>query len=429
MIEIFEGRLGGGKTYSAVVRIVDHIRRGGLVCTNVEIVWDKVKAYCADKWEVVIEDDQLIKLTDEQIGEFHRHTPSGENGSPVLVVVDEAHLNFNSRDWNQSSRELLAFLTQSRKVHTDVIFISQSQLNMDKQFARLVQYIWRFRDLSKWKIPGLGIAYPFQQILACQFDYDGRTMLTKAFHQKDVAIFGLYNTNSLLREFPRLQGTKAKRKLNKTEKKSNKRMAKYLIIIGLIVGVIAAFLLKEQLSAFGKPKQAASAAPAPFTPAPVAAATPRPVVLSSTQSQDERAKKYQAAYDIYDEGFVSYNGGNRTLKTDSGWYEVGEMSNKGFVVAVSPERARVMQPDGRPGWILAKPVSLQTRIVVGDKTIVDKREEVVVSTLQPEKPKEIPPSGVRLDSGTAYPPKPSKAMEQRKAKAGVPFKAATASIR
>jgi zona occludens toxin (predicted ATPase) len=224
VIECYEGRLGGGKTYSAVVRIVDHLRRGGLVATNVELRWEPVAKYIADCFGVVVESSQLIRLEDEQIGLFHRHTPSGTAALPVLVVIDEAHLNFNSRDYAKTDklyRETLTFLTQSRKVHTDVIFISQSVLNMDKQFMRLVQFIWRFRDLSKWKIPGIGIPYPLQQILCVQFDYDGRTILQRQFVRKNKRVFALYETNSLLREFPRLDGVQTKRDLKKIERTVN----------------------------------------------------------------------------------------------------------------------------------------------------------------------------------------------------------------
>ena len=220
MIEIFEGRLGGGKTYSAVYRMVCHLALGGIVCTNVEVIWEGLCRIVAEIFGVQLEPDQLIKLEDDQVYTFHRFTPSGTPELPVLVVLDEAHIHFNSRDFATTDklyRETLVFLTQSRKVATDVIFISQSALNLDRQFARLVQYIWRFRDLAKWRIPGLGIMCPLKGILCVQFDYDGKTILQRQYVAKDKRIFAAYNTNSLLRGFPRLEGVSTKRTLKKTE--------------------------------------------------------------------------------------------------------------------------------------------------------------------------------------------------------------------
>ena len=341
MIECYEGRLGGGKTYSAVVRIVDHLRRGGLVATNVELKWDRIVEYAGDRFGVVVESDQIIRLADEQIGLFHRHTPSGTAGLPVLVVIDEAHLTFNSRDYAKTDklyRETLTFLTQSRKVHTDVIFISQSVLNMDKQFMRLVQFIWRFRDLSKWKIPGLGLAWPINQILCVQFDYDGRTVLQRQFINKDKRIFALYETNSLLREFPRLDGVQTQRQLKKIQKGRSK-MAKWLIPIGLVAGVGCVVLLMHSLGSLGKP--AASAVGSGGTAATRMIAAPA------------KPDAKQAAYLVYTEHLETWNPLDYVLETvEGGWYALGQMSSKGYVVAVSPRIAKVVTPEGRTAWIV-----------------------------------------------------------------------------
>jgi hypothetical protein len=223
MIEVFEGKLGGGKTYSAVVRIVHVLRRGGVVATNIELNRSAIVDYCARRYRVQLDlDKQLFILTEDQLFNFHSHIPLGSSADcRPLIVIDEAHLWFNSRDWAQASRDVLKFLTQSRKLHVDIIFISQSALNLDKQFIRMVQYIWRFRDLDRFKIPGLGITYPFlikcltlglinsSQILVSQFDFDGRTLLDKSFVPKDLDIFELYQTNSLLRPIGGLSTTVA----------------------------------------------------------------------------------------------------------------------------------------------------------------------------------------------------------------------------
>lgn len=218
MIEIFEGRLGGGKTYSAVYRIICHLALGGVVCTNIELIWDGLLAFGRDVLGVIFESDQVIVLNDEHICEFYKYTPSGDSDLAVLVVLDELHLWFNARDYAQSDklyRGTMTFLSQSRKVDTNLIFISQSALNMDKQFFRLVQYIWRFRDLANWKIPGLGMGSPWKGIVACQYDYDGKTMLDRAWVPKDKRIFACYRTKALLKKFPRLEGIVTKRKLQR----------------------------------------------------------------------------------------------------------------------------------------------------------------------------------------------------------------------
>jgi len=368
MIEIYEGRLGGGKTYSAVVRMVDHLRKGGTVCTNVALKWESVSRYVADNYGVVVELEQLIVLTDEQIAVFHRHTPSGDASLNVLVVIDEAHLVFNARDWANTSRETLAFLTQSRKVKTDVIFISQSALNIDKQFGRLVQFIWRFRDLEKWRIPGLGIGWPLKQILCCQFDYDGKTILQRNFIAKDKRVFTLYDTNSLLREFPRLEVAKASRTLAKSSNPNKHKMIRLLILV-IVAGLIAAFYTVRKFNKEPEKKVVVSATVEPTKSAPFVAPSaakvtdemvPKAAVIAAMEAAraDERARvkdtKGADMYKLHDEAFRSWDANSKALRTDAGFYALGEMSNKGFVVGVGERSARAVAPDGMAVWVVAR---------------------------------------------------------------------------
>jgi hypothetical protein len=94
------------------------------------------------------------------------------------------------------------FLKQSRKMSTDVIFITQSLKNLEGQIARLVQYVWRFRDMEQWGIQAIRLRWPFPQILQVCFDYAGEVQ-TKRLWTKDKELFRCYNTNALYAPFAR----------------------------------------------------------------------------------------------------------------------------------------------------------------------------------------------------------------------------------
>lgn len=199
MIEIFEGRLGGGKTYSAVERILLALSRGQTVYSNIKLYHGNIALYLEAVYGVELQPGQLNTLTYEEIPTFHKFCKWGTPDCPTLLVVDEVHIWFNARDWANAMREVLDFLTQSRKACLDIIFISQSADNIDKQFRRLIQYIWRFRDMSKFQVPALGIRWPLNQIL--QLGYDGQDGRTKQFQRwafKDKKIFSCYETLSFL---------------------------------------------------------------------------------------------------------------------------------------------------------------------------------------------------------------------------------------
>lgn len=205
MIEIFTGRLGGGKTYYAVMRIRDALAEGRTVATNIELNVERLFAHLAEDYCVEVPRENLILYNDSR--EMARSLPScvpcGTQVLPNLIVLDEAHLFFNARDWkttHDGMRSVLEFLTQSRKAAIDCIFITQHQNNLDAQFVRLAQYVWSMRDLSRMRIEQIGVAYPFNQILASCFDYDGKTLIERRFLWKDKTVFGLFTSEALLTE-------------------------------------------------------------------------------------------------------------------------------------------------------------------------------------------------------------------------------------
>jgi len=87
-------------------------------------------------------------------------------------------------------------------------------------------------------------------------------------------------------------------------------------------------------------------------------------------------KAVERAYEIYCEQFrgVCLGGSSAMLHTSGGWYEVGQMSNKGFVTAVSERRAKIAMQDGRTGWVVAEdaavPVGPSPTPVVSGSTVV-----------------------------------------------------------
>jgi hypothetical protein len=240
--EIFEGRLGGGKTYSATLRIIDRLSQGGVVATNIELNKIAIETLIKERYGVIPNlDKQLYILGEEQISDFQRHIPLGDGqGINPLIVMDEFHLWFNSRDYgitHKNHRTTLTFITQARKLHVDLLLISQSALNVDKQFIRQLHGIWRFRDMSKFIIPGLGIQLPFvsRYILGARFDQDGHTLVDRHWIKKDPSVFKCYETTALLRPITDLsKNTTSQLHLDKVQKEPILlRHKKYFIALAI----------------------------------------------------------------------------------------------------------------------------------------------------------------------------------------------------
>lgn len=197
MISCYEGVLGGGKSYHAVKHILSYLAKGGNIYANIPLVWPQVRRYCRRRWGFIPHPRQYHSLTLDELSKLDKVVVGGTSDSPSLLVVDEIHLYFNSRDWATTSRSFLAWLTQSRKLHCDCIFITQNHLNMDKQFTRLLGRYWHFRDLRQWKLPGLGIRWPLKQFFSAEIDQDGKTVLHSRFEPIDSDVFKCYSSDQL----------------------------------------------------------------------------------------------------------------------------------------------------------------------------------------------------------------------------------------
>jgi|GEM_PF-3211739 len=420
-IEIFEGRIGSGKSYAAVRKIAAHLADGLTACTNIAINWQGLVAFVANEYGVEIQPEQLIDLQDVDIGEFHRVTPMGSPGAPVLVVLDECHLAFNARDWNQTSRELLAFLTQSRKQDTDIVFISQSAENIDKQFRRLVQYVWRFRDLRKTTVPGLGMNFNTmiqvvsfglmsgEVLLACQYDYDGKTLMSREFVSMDKRVFAAYDTKALLSSFMR-SGQRGRLKMERRRGRRAFAILRVVMLLVLIAGVVlwwrwrsSSAEAKQRETVTGQAASKGVTRPGAVLPAvevvPMPAASQQPAALVSVVHSGaprfhtpaagadlrEMSEEARAEYDIYQEQFVRFQTGRNmpgpVLKTLNGVYRKGAMSARGYVLGVEDRQACVVQPNGRMGWVVAEE---------GNGTPVDAAPQAVIPP-PPKPPKVDPP--------------------------------------
>lgn len=201
MIAIYEGKIGGGKTYLAVCRILAHLAKGGTVFTNVELKLDGVAKWMREVHGLELDPEAVRFLNESESWDFHKYLRAGD-GMNTLCVIDEAHLWFNARDHAVTAatkRELITFLSQSRKLKVDVIFIVQAAENLDAQFRRLAQEIWRMKDLQRFRIPLLNIAYPWPHTLAFRLDNGNMQVMEKKLLRRDEAIYESYNTNALLR--------------------------------------------------------------------------------------------------------------------------------------------------------------------------------------------------------------------------------------
>lgn len=184
-IHFISGKPGGGKSLYGVRLIVDELVNGSRpIVTNVPLKLDALNFYLQDKYPASFQrrfvgasvlshiSEQVILLSEDELAKFFTFRGSGVRldsvandawkvgvrpdfskvkDSGVFYVLDEVHIAFNSRAWASTGHEVLYYLSQHRKLGDDVVCITQSIGNVDKQFRSVSQDFTYIKNLSKQK--------------------------------------------------------------------------------------------------------------------------------------------------------------------------------------------------------------------------------------------------------------------------------------
>lgn len=159
MIWLYSGTPGSGKSFHAARDIYYRLRKKRgfrYVIANFAISQDTRFFKFIDNFE----------LTPRSLMNYARlyHQPGIE--SQTLVIVDEAQIIFNSRNWNSDGglrMDWIKFFTQHRKLGFDFILIAQNDRMIDRQIRCLIEY-----EVSHMKIGNYFRFLPFTCFMAVQ---------------------------------------------------------------------------------------------------------------------------------------------------------------------------------------------------------------------------------------------------------------------
>lgn len=133
-------------------RIFTKLGAGRPVIANFPVNLDKIKRCRGDFLEV--DNDQLTPalLMDFSDEYFRKHRFREDR---ILLVIDEAQLLFNAREWQAEGRkEWTAFFTQHRKYGYEIILVAQFDRMLDRQLRSLIEYEFIHRKVSNFGIYG-----------------------------------------------------------------------------------------------------------------------------------------------------------------------------------------------------------------------------------------------------------------------------------
>lgn len=138
MIWLYSGTPGSGKSYHATYDIINKTKRKN---KNKVIANYTLTLPDGQKDNFIYVDN--TELTIQYLHDYARKNHFVGVEGQTLVVIDEAQILFNSRDWGTNSKkrmDWIKFFSQHRKYGYNFIMIAQFDKMIDKQIRSLIEY-------------------------------------------------------------------------------------------------------------------------------------------------------------------------------------------------------------------------------------------------------------------------------------------------
>jgi len=168
MIRIITGLPGGGKGLFCLDVIIEELLHGErLICTNLPLKIEELCEYLGNKGFTGDIHQRLRILNDDEAKCFFLYRekinnlklPSDEevkrgvnvdygNHLPVLYVITEAHIYFDSRNWARTGPHLTFYASQHRHLGDDCYFDTQSESFLESRVRKLAQEFVVCRNLT-----------------------------------------------------------------------------------------------------------------------------------------------------------------------------------------------------------------------------------------------------------------------------------------
>ena len=151
MIELYSGTPGSGKSLHTAKEIRSRLKMHKRVIIGNFYVNMTAIGRHKGTYLFVMND----RLTPERLLQFSRklsfHLGRRLKEGEILLVIDEAQLLFNSREWQNISRQgWLSFFSQHRHYGYDIILAAQFDRMLDRQVRCLIEYEEIHRKVSRF---------------------------------------------------------------------------------------------------------------------------------------------------------------------------------------------------------------------------------------------------------------------------------------
>lgn len=211
MISLYAGTPGSGKSLHSSKDIISRLKRKRVTIGNFSVNRNVVKR--RKGFFITVENH---RLTPERLMEFSRrysaHLGRRLHEGELLLIIDEAQLLFNSRDYgSKERRSWLSFFTQHRKFGYDVVLVAQFDRMLDRQVRCLIEYEFMHRKVSNFGFIGtvLGLLTGGNFFVSIKRWYPIHEKVESEFFFGTNSMFRLYDTYNEFSGFNEIPKKKA----------------------------------------------------------------------------------------------------------------------------------------------------------------------------------------------------------------------------
>ena len=194
-IILYSGTPGSYKSYHAVQECLKWLKDGKNLITNFPLIYKKRFRKIKGIYEKV----DNMQLTVDYLVEFAiQHHKKGVKAQ-TLIVIDEASIKFNSREFNNKDRmEWVKFLANHRHFNFDIILIAQQDRMIDRQIRSCIETEYKHRALKHYGFAGALLNLLFHGCYMCiEYWYPVKSRVGSNFGVFNSRIANCYDTMGL----------------------------------------------------------------------------------------------------------------------------------------------------------------------------------------------------------------------------------------
>ena len=195
MISLYTGTPGSGKSLDVAKKIYDYNFIGKNIICNFPINENVLRKKKNGRGKFIYKNN--MEITPQYLVDYAKKNCVKGKENQVLLIIDEAQVLFNAREWNVNNRkEWNEFFQLHRHYGYNVILVTQFDRLIDRQIRSLVEYEIMHRKINNYGIAGaiVGLLSGGALFVRIETWYGAKQRIGSSFFRGNRKLYKLYDS-------------------------------------------------------------------------------------------------------------------------------------------------------------------------------------------------------------------------------------------